>query len=139
LSGFDSIAGTRDDCLLFIALVEHWYYVFLGNVPDFTSPNFFAPVRGVLGYSDALFLLSVPYAILRAFGLDRFLSFEFVLIGTRALGFAAMYVFLVWKRPLKPLTDRLARRYGDYEKRKGWPPLMIGMLIGGYSEIFEDR
>src|SRR4051794_27513530 len=80
LSQFDAIAGTRDDCLFIIAILEHWYHVFLGTVADFRSPNFFAPVTGALGFSDALFLFALPYAAIRAIGYDPFLSFELTLI-----------------------------------------------------------
>jgi hypothetical protein len=56
----------------------------------FTSPNFFWPERGVLGYSESLFLFSLPYAIARSGGFDPYLAFEIALIVFKAAGFFSM-------------------------------------------------
>jgi hypothetical protein len=88
-SGFDSIAGDTSDNRFVIAILEHWRAVFHGLVP-FTSPNFFWPERGVLGYSESLFLFSLPYAIARSGGFDPYLAFEIALIVFKAAGFFSM-------------------------------------------------
>jgi hypothetical protein len=93
LSWGDAVSGGRGDSRLLIAILEHWLAVFAGHA-SFTSPTFFFPARHVLGYSDALFLYVPPYAVARLVGLDRYLAFEATLIAFRALGFAAMVVWL---------------------------------------------
>ena len=89
LSHFDSILSDPGDGRLCITILEHWVKVFHGQV-QVASPNFFFPERGVLGYSDTLFLDALPYATLRFLGLDRYLAFEATMMLVTAVGFASM-------------------------------------------------
>src|SRR5581483_2212301 len=83
------IAGDTGDNRFIIAILEHWRAVARGQA-SFTSPNFFWPERGVLGYSESLFLMAVPYGLFRALGLDIYLAFESCLIVLRLIGFYSM-------------------------------------------------
>ena len=90
-SGFDRIGGDDADARLVVVLHEHWINVFRGRV-SWTSPNFFFPAKGTLGYSDTLFLDEIFYAPLRAVGLDPFLAFEWTIILLSLVGFAGFFI-----------------------------------------------
>ena len=92
-SGFDQITGDDGDSRLAIYLHEHWVEVTRGHV-SWTSPPFFHPVRGALGYTDTHLLNEVFYLPLRAAGLDKFLAFQWTIILLSLLGFVSMFVFL---------------------------------------------
>jgi hypothetical protein len=89
ISGFNLIAGTVGDNRFIIAILEHWRALAHGQA-SFTSPNFFWPQRDVLGYSESLFLFSLPYAVGRGAGLDPYIAFELTLILFKAVGFFSM-------------------------------------------------
>jgi hypothetical protein len=74
-SSFDVIFGDRGDARLIIYLHEHLYRALVGRA-DFLSPPMFYPQKYVLGFSDAFLLDTPSYAVLRAIGLDPFLSFQ---------------------------------------------------------------
>jgi hypothetical protein len=88
-SGFNLIAGDVGDNRFVIAILEHWRAVAHGQVA-FNSPNFFWPEHGVLGFSESLFLLTLPYAIGRSAGMDPYIAFELTLILLKAVGFFSM-------------------------------------------------
>ena len=88
-TGFDSYFGDEGDARILISLLEHWFRFYSGLVPDWRSPAFFYPERGVLGFSDAYFLYSLPYSLVRATGLDPFISFMAVMALLSAIGFSS--------------------------------------------------
>ncbi|HLJ15254.1 MAG TPA: hypothetical protein VKV15_12210 [Bryobacteraceae bacterium] len=88
-SDYNLIAGNLGDNRLIIAILEHWRAVAHGHAA-FTSPDFFWPEQDVLGYSDSLFLMSLPYMIGRSIGLDHYLAFEMAFIAFKAIGFFSM-------------------------------------------------
>ena len=88
-SGFNAIAGDVGDNRFSIAILEHWRAVTHGEAA-FTSPNFFWPEPGALGYSDAMFLLFLPYMVARSAGLDYYVAFEIAFIVFKAIGFLSM-------------------------------------------------
>jgi hypothetical protein len=88
-SNFGLVAGDVGDNRFIIMILEHWRAVAQGRV-SFTSPNFFWPEPGVLGYSESLFLLAVPYTVLRSLRLDYYLAFEITLLVLKAIGFFSM-------------------------------------------------
>src|SRR4051812_16513508 len=55
LTGFDKIFGNSGDARLQVYGHEHWLQVLRGEV-SWTSPQFFYPTKGVLGYSDTFLL-----------------------------------------------------------------------------------
>jgi len=93
LSGFDALPGGQGDARLNLVILEHWFRVFQG-LDEWRSPNFFYPVKGVLGYSDSLFLFALPYCLLRALDVDMFTAFLVVLMAACAVGYAGMVVLL---------------------------------------------
>ena len=96
-SGFDRIGGDSADARLVVVLHEHWINVFRGRV-SWTSPNFFFPAKGTLGYSDTLLVNQIFYAPMRAIGLDSFLAFQWTVILLSLVGFAS--VFILCRREL---------------------------------------
>lgn len=92
-SHFQRVAGDLGDTRLAIVLMEHWWAV-VQRLAPMTSPNFFWPAPGVLGYSDTYFLHAIPYVVLRWLGCDPYLSFELVLVGIKIFGFVALWWFL---------------------------------------------
>ena len=92
-SGFDQIGGDNGDARLVVVLHEHWIDVFRGRV-SWTSPPFFFPFKGTLGYTDTFFLNQVFYAPLRAAGLDEFLAFQWTVVLLSIVGFVGMFVLL---------------------------------------------
>ncbi|MCU1360699.1 MAG: hypothetical protein JWN99_1988, partial [Ilumatobacteraceae bacterium] len=92
-SGFNRIGGDNGDARLVIVLHEHWVDVFRGRV-SWTSPPFFFPAKGTLGYSDTFFLNQVFYAPLRVAGLDEYLAFEWTAVLLSVVGFVAMFVIV---------------------------------------------
>ena len=98
ISHFDATVGDPADGRFELTLLEHWAKVFHGE-GQVASPNFFYPVKGVLGYSDAFLGLAIPHAIFRSLGADRYLAVQLSTMLFTALGFAAMYFLL--RRPLR--------------------------------------
>jgi hypothetical protein len=88
-SGFNLIAGNVGDNRFVIAILEHWRAVIHGKA-FFTSPNFFWPEQGVLGYSESMFLFAPPYIAARTIGLDPYLAFELTQMSFKAIGFFSM-------------------------------------------------
>ncbi len=101
ISRFDEIPGSIGDTRFLIYICEHWHKVFQGTAP-WLSPAFFYPIKGVLGYSDALFLYAVPFSALRSFGFDSYTSFQLVVFVLAFVG----YIGTVW---LLRSTFRLGR------------------------------
>jgi len=92
-SHFDLVLSDPVDGRFSIVILEHWTRVLHGQ-SAFASPNFFFPEHGTLGFSDTLFLLAVPYTVLRSVGVDRYLSFEITVMFLSTVGFASMlYLF----------------------------------------------
>jgi hypothetical protein len=91
LSGFDVIMGDGGDGRMILYLHEHLFNVLQGRAA-WLSPPFFYPQRSVLGFTDAFLLDALPYATLRAVGLDPYLSFQ---IGAIALSFCCFLASLL--------------------------------------------
>lgn len=85
-TGFDGIFGDEGDGEILIAIVEHWHHAFAGEV-RWTDPSFFYPERGVLGFTDALFLYGLVHAGLRGLGFDVFTALMLVMMVLAAIGF----------------------------------------------------
>jgi hypothetical protein len=92
-SRFDMFPGDRGDARLVSYLLEHWYQVFRGN-DNWLSPQMFYPVKGVIAYADLLFGYSIPYSILRTFGLGIFEASEFTIIVLNFLNYLVCFILL---------------------------------------------
>ncbi|MEI6412665.1 MAG: hypothetical protein WCP34_00195 [Pseudomonadota bacterium] len=96
LSGFDLLPGDIGDTRFNMVILEHWFRVAQG-LDSGTSPNFFFPAPGTLGYSDALILLAIPYVASRLIGLGVLHSTQWTLLAWSLLGFTGMFLWL--RRP----------------------------------------
>jgi hypothetical protein len=113
----DNIAGDLADSRLISLILEHWYNVFRGR-EAIRDLSMFYPVKNTLGYSDALFLLSLPYSVLRASGIRYLAAYQLVLIITHLFGGICLAWFL--KKSLKlPL----------------WA-CIIGLITGNFSNSY---
>jgi len=93
LSGFDLMPGDIGDTKFNMVILEHWFRVARG-LDGWRSPNFYFPVTGVLGYSDGLMLLALPYVAGRLAGLAPFHAFQGMILLWSMLGYAGMVVWL---------------------------------------------
>ena len=93
LSRLDRIAGNFGDNRLCIFLLEHWFRVYRGLEP-WNDPRFFYPARGVLGYSETMFLGSLPYALFRFLACDPYVSFELTLTVGTLCGYVSVIYLL---------------------------------------------
>jgi hypothetical protein len=98
LTDFNLVPGDRGDTRLNVFIQEHWLHVFQGR-DAFYNLGMFYPDQRTLGYSDAEFLFSLPYALLRALGSDYFTSYQLVLVFMTVLGYATSLLLL--RRALK--------------------------------------
>lgn len=93
-SGFDKLPGDEGDSLLNLYLVEHWHqWLFEGRGSWLSSVSFY-PVPNTLGYSDAMFLMALPYSIVRLLGVGIFTAYQITLVFFCSLGYAAFYYLL---------------------------------------------
>jgi hypothetical protein len=116
----DNVKGGMIDGRLLAFILEHWYKVFCGQeaVRDLSM---FYPVKNTLGYSDALFLLSLPYSFLRAIGYQWMTAYQLTMIGVHFFGGLCLAWFL--RKSLKlPFIA-----------------CVIGLIIGNYSNSYYIR
>lgn len=92
-SGFDRVQGIRSDTRLVVFIHEHWWQVVQGEV-SWSSPRFFFPATGTLGYSDTFFLDQLFFVPLRALGFGPFTSFSLTMIVMSSLGYIGYYLLL---------------------------------------------
>ena len=92
-SGFDKMFGDIGDNRLIVLYHEHWLQVLRGQV-SWTSPNYFYPAKGVLGYSDTCVLNEVFYLPLRLARLDPFLALQWTIVLMSLTGFVSLFFFL---------------------------------------------
>jgi hypothetical protein len=113
----DNIVGDLGDSRLISLILEHWYKVFCKK-EAIRDLSMFYPVKNTLGYSDALFLLSLPYSVLRASGINWLTAYQMTLISIHLFGGICLAWFL--KESLKlPL----------------WA-CVIGLIIGNFSNSY---
>jgi hypothetical protein len=93
-SGFDKVPGDDGDALLILYTLEHWYrWLFLGEGAWLASSSFF-PLTNTLGYTEAMFLLGLPFAVVRSLGVDLITSYQITLLLVHIGGYAAFYYLL---------------------------------------------
>ena len=92
-SGFRTVVGNDGDMRLAVYLCEHWFRVFHGQ-DSWLNPQFFYPVKGLLGWSDTFALYQVFYTPLRLLGCDPFLALQLTIILLSLVGFLS-FVALV--------------------------------------------
>jgi hypothetical protein len=92
-SGWNLIPGDKGDSRLLIFILEHWHRTFTGQ-ENWLDLKMFYPAKNILGYSDVLFLLALPYSLFRLLGFDYFSSYQFVFIFMSTLGYVCGYLML---------------------------------------------
>jgi len=88
-----AMLGDRGDSRLNNLIMEHWYHVFCGNESINTLSQFY-PVTNTLSYTDMLLGFSIPYSVLRFFGVSMFKANKLVLIGVHFFGSYCLYFLL---------------------------------------------
>lgn len=92
LNGFTFLFSDRNDGVIQVAVLEHWYDVVRGRAA-WNVTGYFYPHADTLGYNDGYLLYGLVYSIFRAFGTDPFLSTELVNVVVKIVGFFAFYGF----------------------------------------------
>jgi hypothetical protein len=92
-SGWNLVMGNDGDSRLEVYLNEHWFRVFHGQA-SWLNPQFFYPVKGLLGWSDAFLLYQVFYSPLRLAGADPFLATQLTMVLLSLVAFASCYALI---------------------------------------------
>ena len=92
-SGFAVHPGDLGDWRYNNVIAEHWFSVLKGEA-RWRSPIFFYPAKGMLGYSDAIFLFIPFYVPFRLLGIDAALAFALCFMCVVGFGFVASYWFM---------------------------------------------
>ena len=89
-SGFTLYPGELGDWRFNGFLAEHWFSVLEGQA-EWRSPAMYYPLKGMLGYSDSLFLFVPFYVPFRLAGVEPSLAFAFCFMAILAFGFVSSY------------------------------------------------
>lgn len=89
----DNITGSLADARLVSLIMEHWYDVFFNNA-SLRDLSIFYPVKNTLGYSDTVFLLSIPYLFFRLIGMEWLTAYQLTLIFVHFFGGLCLAWFL---------------------------------------------
>src|ERR1700740_3377860 len=89
-TGFTKLMGNDGDTRLIAYICEHWFRVFHGQ-DSWLNPQFYYPIKHLLGWSDTFLLFEVFYAPLRLVGLDPFIALQVTVILLSLVGFASFY------------------------------------------------
>jgi hypothetical protein len=92
--GFDKIPGDDGDALLNLHILEHWYRWLLRGEGAWLSLSSFFPLANTLGYTDSMFLLAVPFGLVRSLQLDLVTAYQFTLLFVHIVGYVAFYHLL---------------------------------------------
>jgi hypothetical protein len=93
LSGFDKVSGDVYDARIQIFILEHWRNVFSGK-DELFRPEYFHPEARTIAFNDGYLISGIIYTVFREFGGDPFISYEFMNITIRIVGFVFSYLFL---------------------------------------------
>lgn len=85
--------GGRLDARLNNLIMEHWYKVFCGQ-ETYNNLSMFYPAENTISYTDMLLASSIPYSILRACGVDMFVSCNIVIMAVHLWGSICLYYLL---------------------------------------------
>ena len=90
-NGFTLLFGERYDCVIQVAILEHWFKFFSGDA-SWTEMGYYFPHPLTIANSDALFLNGLVYAPFRLVGLDPFISGELSSFVIKSVGFVGLYL-----------------------------------------------
>jgi hypothetical protein len=91
-NGFSILFGDRNDGVIQVAILEHWYEVVRGHAA-WNVTGYFYPHADTLGYNDGYLLYGLIYSVFRALGADPFLATELVNVVVKTIGFFAFHWF----------------------------------------------
>lgn len=91
-NGFTILGGDRFDAVISASIMEHWRLVFLG-LRTWSDVGYFYPHPLTIAHTDAFLLVSIPFSLLRALGMDPLLAQEVTGILLRSIGFWGMWLF----------------------------------------------
>ena len=91
--GWKFTMGNNGDARFVVYLNEHWFQVFHGH-GSWLNPQFFYPVKGLLGWSDTFFVYQIFYTPLRLVGCSPFLAMQLTVVLLSLAGVAGFY-FLI--------------------------------------------
>lgn len=92
-SRFDLVPGGRGDNRWVVSILEYLYRAGKG-LGSFTSPAFYYPSEGTLGYSDAYLTHALFYGWLRNLGLDIFSCFQICVLAFNLLNYVCCFLLL---------------------------------------------
>jgi hypothetical protein len=113
----NNLTGNAGDSRLVALILEHWHRVFGGERAIRDMP-FFYPVTNTLGYTDTMFLVSLPYTLFRSVGFEWLTAYQFTLISIHFFGGLCL-AFLLRKQLKLPV----------------WA-CIIGLIIGNFSSAY---
>lgn len=92
LNGFSLISGDSYDYVISTSILEHWFNVFKG-LSEWNQTNYYYPYPNTIAQTDAYFIVSLIYSLIRLFGIEPFLSAELSGAGLKILGFISIILF----------------------------------------------
>lgn len=92
-SGLQVLYGDSYDGLIEVAILEHWYHVFVEGAA-WNVTGYFYPYPATLGYNDTYFVSGIAFTLARIAGADIFLATFWSHVAMRALAFVGMQVLL---------------------------------------------
>ena len=97
----NELLGDEGDGRYITLMLEHYFEAIQGKAP-IAGLRIFYPAHQILGYSDMLIGLAIPYILLRIIGIDMLFATKFIAILIHCIGTIAMMFFL--KKELKMRT-----------------------------------
>jgi hypothetical protein len=93
-NGFSFISGDSYDYVISSSILEHWFNFFRGY-SGWSETNYYYPYKNTIAQTDAYFLISIFYSIIRFLGIEPYLSSELSGGVLKIVGFLSLYVFLI--------------------------------------------
>ena len=93
LSSFNFYPGDEGDSRLIAFILEH-LYLWVNNKSTFSSPAFFYPATGTLGFSDVQLLHAAVYSLIRVFDVPVLKSFSITIFVLNTCTYIASFCFI---------------------------------------------
>jgi len=93
ISSFNFFPGDEGDSRFIAYILEHLYR-WLNNKSTFSSPTFFYPATGTLGFSDVQLLHAAVYSLIRVFDVPVLKSFSITIFVLNTCTYIASFCFI---------------------------------------------
>ncbi len=93
ISSFNFFPGDEGDSRFIAYILEHLYR-WLNNKSTFSSPTFFYPATGTLGFSDVQLLHAAVYSLIRVFDVPVLKSFSITIFILNTCTYIASFCFI---------------------------------------------